>query len=90
MSNEPNGPGEGVRDGERDGTRHIPRDPRDDEGTTATDRPGPGEQGEARAAGNGKPPGGTDNVTRAPGPAEDRDSESPDTRGLTTDASPSE
>ncbi|SDK78505.1 hypothetical protein SAMN04487916_10364 [Arthrobacter sp. ov407] len=61
MSNESSVPGENVSDGGRDGTRRIPRDPRDDEGTTASS-----------------------------GPAEDQDSESPDTRGLTTDTSPSE
>jgi hypothetical protein len=71
MSNEPNVPGEEARDGERDGTRHIPRDPRDDEGTTATARPVPGEGNEAPDSVNGQLPGGrnsTNDVTGAPGP----------------------
>ncbi len=77
MSNEPNVPGEDAHNGGRDGTRHIPRDPRDDEGTTAAARPVPGQGSEAPVSGNGQLPGvrdSTDDVTRAPGPAEDRDS----------------
>jgi len=37
---EPVVPGEDMRDGGRGGSRHIPRDPRDDEGTVAASRPG--------------------------------------------------
>ena len=84
MSNETSVPIEDAHDGERDGTRHIPRDPRDDAGTTAAARPGPGAVGEALDAGHGKLPGvrdSTEDVTRDPGPAEERDSETPNTPG---------
>lgn len=72
MSNESSVPGEVLNDDGRDGTRHIPRDPRDDEGTTAVDRPSlrPGNQ--CPDSVNGQLPGvrdSTDQVTRAPAPA---------------------
>ena len=72
MSNETSVPGEVVNDDGPDGTRHIPRDPRDDEGTTAADRRSlrPGNEGPDSV--NGQRPGvrdSTDQVTRAPAPA---------------------
>jgi hypothetical protein len=72
MSNESSVPGEDVDDGGRDGNRHIPRDPRDDEGTTADARPSSGPGNEGPDSVNGQLPGvpdSTDNVTRAPGTA---------------------
>ena len=93
MSHEPGLPGDGVREGGRGGSRHIPRDPRDDEGTVASDHGGDGARSETPDRGNGRLPGvrgSIDDATRSSGPAEDQDDESPETRGLTTDTSPSE
>lgn len=93
MSNEPSQPGDDVPDGGRDGTRHIPRDPREDEGTTATDHPGAGAGTEALDSGNGNlpgVPGSTEDAIKSSGPAEEQDNESPEARGRTTYSSPSE
>jgi hypothetical protein len=79
MSTEQNGTGEDrtgedVHDGVRDGARPVPKEAPDDEGTTA--------------GAPSRPSDSTDDSTKATGPAEEQDSETPDSRGLTTDTAP--
>ena len=69
-----NGTEEDVHDGVQDGARPVPKDAQDDEETTAGAPSGPSDS--------------TDDSTKAPGPAEEQDNETPDPRGLTTDTAP--
>lgn len=75
MSNKPTEPEEIVSDGVEDGSRPVPREGSTDGASTPSAAP----EAEASAA------GGTQKV---PGPAEEQDEQTPDDRGLTTDATP--
>jgi hypothetical protein len=71
---EQNGTREDVHDGVQDGARPVPKDAPEAEGTTAGAPSRPGDSADAS--------------TKAAGPAEEQDRETPDSRGLTTDTAP--
>lgn len=62
------------------------KDPRDQSGTAAD----PPDAQEQQAADSAPEPEGKEGMNIAPGPAEEKDRETPDDRGLTTDTSPSD
>ncbi|MFF2031656.1 hypothetical protein [Arthrobacter sp. NPDC058192] len=74
MSAEQNGTEEDVHDGVQDGAPPVPKDAPDGGETTAGAPSGPSDS--------------TDASTKATGPAEEQDKETPDSRGLTTDTAP--
>jgi len=90
MSNQPIDPEEIVSDGAEQGRKPVPRDGGDANGTGTA--PGiSGDPASSVPASKGGADGGaagTGDTNKVPGPAEEQDEKTADSRGLTTDTSP--